>query len=57
MSRREQISHRGGAYETFHPHDRTPATKNFIYKTPKNLMGNLATYQGAYTQLKELGWI
>jgi hypothetical protein len=27
------------------------------YKPPKNLMGSLAAYQGAYRQLNKLGWI
>ncbi len=46
----------GGAYETFKPDNRQPAISK-LYKPPKNLMGNLAAFQGAYRQLKELGWI
>lgn len=46
----------GGAYEIFRPNDRKPAVKT-LYKPPKNIMGNRAAYQGAYQQLKELGWI
>ena len=46
----------GGAYEIFRPNNRKPAIKMF-YKPPKNIMGNRAAYQGAYQQLKKLGWI
>jgi len=51
----------GGAYEVFDPDTRGPATKLRTgmrkYEVPRNLMGNLAAYEGAYSQLKELGWI
>jgi hypothetical protein len=51
----------GGAYEVFDPDTRQPTTKLRTgmrkYNPPKNFMGNLATYQGAYKQLKKLGWI
>jgi glycogen debranching enzyme len=51
----------GGAYEVFDPDTRKPATKLRTgirkYKIPRNLMGNLAAYHSAYSQLKELGWI
>ena len=51
----------GGAYEIFQPNEPKPAIKKrlFIttYQPPKNNMGNLAAYQGAYLQLKDLGWI
>lgn len=46
----------GGAYEIFDPNTRKPPKERF-YTPPKNIMGNLAAYQGAYLQLKELGWI
>lgn len=46
----------GGAYEIFEPDTRKPAVKRWC-KPPQNLMGNLAAYEGAYLQLKELGWI
>ncbi|HEY4494925.1 MAG TPA: amylo-alpha-1,6-glucosidase [Candidatus Paceibacterota bacterium] len=46
----------GGAYEIFHPDDRKPAFTRW-YNPPQNLMSNLATYEGAYLQLKELNWI
>ena len=46
----------GGAYEIYHEGDRKPAVKRF-YKPPQNLMGNLAAYEGAYLQMKELGWL
>lgn len=46
----------GGAYEIFEPDSRKPAIKRF-YKPPKNIMGNLAAYEGAHLQMKELGWI
>jgi glycogen debranching enzyme len=46
----------GGAYEIFEPDNRKPV-KTPLYSAPKNLMGNLAAYQGAYMQLKKLGWI
>ena len=45
-----------GAYEIFQPDTRKPAITKW-YKPPQNLMGNLAAYEGAYLQLKELGWI
>jgi len=51
----------GGAYEIFNPDTRQPATKKRLgittYQPPKNIMGNMAAYQGAYNQLKDLGWI
>ncbi|MHB8660792.1 MAG: alpha-L-rhamnosidase-related protein [Minisyncoccota bacterium] len=45
-----------GAYEIYQPDTRRPAITK-LYKPPQNLMANLAAYEGAYTQLKELGWI
>lgn len=50
----------GGAYEVFDPNTRQPKklrTGFRSYKVPKNLMGNLAAWNGAYSQLKNLGWI
>ena len=51
----------GGAWEVFDPDTRQKATDLKIlwrnYKPPQNLMGNLAAYHSAYSQLKELGWI
>lgn len=46
----------GGAYEIFEPKNRKPAIGR-LYKPPKNLMGNLAAYEGAHRKMKELGWI
>ncbi len=46
----------GGAYEIFKP-DEPVAAKTRFYTPPQNLMGNMAAYEGAYLQLKELGWI
>ncbi len=45
----------GGAYEIVKPDE--PKPPKGIYSPPKNLMGSLAAYQGAYGQLKKLGWI
>jgi glycogen debranching enzyme len=51
----------GGAYEVVQADKPEPATgKRFgitTYQPPKNLMGNLAAYQGAYQQLHKLGWV
>jgi len=51
----------GGAYEIFSPKTKKPPIKKRFgittYDPPKNIMGNMAAYQGAYSQLKELGWI
>jgi hypothetical protein len=46
----------GGAYEVVDPEKSEPANIMF-YKPPKNFMGSLSAYQGAYSQLKKLGWI
>ena len=46
----------GGAYEVFEPDEPKPGRTAF-YKPPQNFMGSMAAYQGAYAQLKELGWI
>ncbi len=46
----------GGAYEVWRPDKPFPA-KSIFYSPPKNLMANLAAYQGAYIKLKKLGWI
>ena len=50
-----------GAWEVFDPDTRQKATGLKIlgrsYKPPRNLMGNLAAYHSAYSQLKALGWI
>ncbi len=46
----------GGAYEVFEPDElRRGATR--WYHPPQNFMGTMAAYQGAYTHLKEIGWI
>ncbi len=45
----------GGAYEIVKPDE--PKAPRGIYNPPKNLMGSLAAYQGAYRQLKKLEWI
>jgi len=51
----------GGAYEIFRPDEPIPASTKTLgittYTPPKNLLGSLAAYQGAYGQLKKLGWI
>lgn len=51
----------GGAYEIYDPKTNKPATsKRFFistYNSQKDIMGNLAAYQGAYNQLEKLGWI
>lgn len=46
----------GGAYEIYQPDTREPAVTRW-YKPPENFMANMAAYEGAYLQLKELGWI
>jgi glycogen debranching enzyme len=46
----------GGAYEIFQPDTRKPAITRW-YKPPRNFMGNLVAYEGAYLQLKKLGWV
>ena len=46
----------GGAYEIFEPDESKAAGMRF-YKPPQYFMGTMATYQSAYAQLKELGWI
>jgi hypothetical protein len=46
----------GGAYEVFEPDEPRRGETKF-YKPPKNFMGTLASYQGAYAQLQMLGWI
>ncbi|MCL5733919.1 MAG: GH116 family glycosyl hydrolase [Patescibacteria group bacterium] len=46
----------GGAYEIFYPSSRRPAVRT-LYKPPKNFMGNLVSYLGAYQRIKELHWI
>lgn len=46
----------GGAYEIFKPDEPIPAATTF-YTPPKNLMGNLSAYMGAFNQLKALGWL
>ena len=57
----ELFKQAGGAYEVFRPDEPVPASTKTLgittYSPPKNLMGNLAAYQGAYMQLKKLGWI
>jgi hypothetical protein len=51
----------GGAYEIVNADKATPPeSKRFgitTYTPPKNLMGSMAAYLGAYSQLKELGWV
>jgi hypothetical protein len=46
----------GGAYEVFEP-DESRRGETAFYKPPKNFMGTLTGYQGAYARLKKLGWI
>ena len=46
----------GGAYEIFRPDEPVPAKSTF-YSPPQNLMASMAAYDGAYSQLKRLGWI
>lgn len=46
----------GGVYEVVNSDKPEPANIAF-YTSPKNFMGSLAAYQGAYRQLKRLGWI
>lgn len=45
----------GGAYEIFLP-DRPLPARSFFYHPPKNLLGSLAGYLGAYSLFKQLGW-
>ena len=44
-----------GAYEIFRLNDRTPAKKHF-YSPPKDFMGSMVAYLGAYFEIKKLGW-
>jgi hypothetical protein len=46
----------GGVYEVVNPDKPEPADIAF-YSPSKNFMGSLTAYQGAYGQLKKLGWI
>jgi len=46
----------GGAYEVFEPDEPRAGTTAF-YHPPQNFMGTMVAYQGAYAQLKVLGWI
>lgn len=52
----ELFERAGGAYEIFHADDRTPAI-TFFYRPPKDLLANLATFEGARRKLHELGWL
>ncbi|MFZ0859527.1 MAG: hypothetical protein WAN18_02515, partial [Candidatus Sulfotelmatobacter sp.] len=45
-----------GAYEIVDPERPQPGKMRF-YTPPKNFMGSLAGYQGAYRQLNKLSWI
>jgi hypothetical protein len=52
----------GGAYEIFNAKTRKPhkeKRRGFLttYKPPKNIMGNMAAFDSAYQQVKELGWL
>ncbi len=46
----------GGVYEIFNPGNRQPAISRW-YKPPKNFMGSMAAFMGAYRQMKRLSWI
>ncbi len=46
----------GGAYEIVNPDEPEPGRLLF-YRPPTNFMGSLAAYQGAYGQLRRIGWI
>ena len=46
----------GGAYEILDADEPKPP-RIFGYTPPRNFMGTLAGFQGAYRRLKELGWI
>jgi hypothetical protein len=46
----------GGAYEVFEP-DEPRRGETAYYTPPKYFMGTLASYQGAYAQLKAFGMI
>ncbi len=46
----------GGVYEVVDPNSPKPAKMPF-YTPVKNFMGSMSAFQGAYGQLKNLGWI
>lgn len=45
----------GGAYEVFLP-DRPVPARSLFYHPPRNLLGSLAGYLGAYALFEQLGW-
>lgn len=46
----------GGAYEVLDP-DKPEHADISLYASPKNFMGTMAAYQGAYRQMESLGWL
>jgi len=55
VSQAKLFEQAGGAREIVNAD--SPDAPKGIYTPPKNLMGSLAAYQGAYQQLKKLDWI
>jgi glycogen debranching enzyme len=52
----ELFGRAGGVGEVFDP-DLPKLAATWIYTPPKDFMGSMAAYQGAYLQLRKLGWV